>query len=1006
MRRSSLLALVAVLVAAPAARAIPVAKAELTGKLLKQDSAEKLLRFLGLVPGQEAGDRAALAARIEEALERLTYVRRALDIAEIPGGLDVHLEIEPAQLVRHVKIYGNWPIFDEDIKRRMSLRPGTRLPPEPERTQLLEQEAERIREFLFREGYFAAEVRLGAQPTAQPEWMSLRVDVSRGPWFHLREATVDGASAFTPREFLSRFSSWLPWWLGRLKLDDLREDARNMELAYRDRGYPAARVIAEFDPSRDLVGADSARLRVRVTEKARMELRFSGNHHIGDRQLTEKVTIFTSGSYDDLELDQSAREIARFYQTEGFLEARVTSSRERTAETEKITFTVDEGPSLKVREVEIVPEPGAPSLGRVEEDALRRAIETRPFPRLGSIGLGGGGFVTVVQLQQDTAKIVGWERDAGCPDARARGEIARSEGALGRLGVLAAEVAANEDPSEDLWVRFSVDKGRCERLDALSVRFAGTHSRSVADLSKVIGIEGGRPYVGEQLQAARKRVIDWYAARGHPYATIAPPHFDWDETHTSARVTLTIDEGPEVRFGEIIIRGNFKTIEWAILRNLPFKTGDLFDVNKIAAAERNLQTHAIFNGVRVIPYGISSGTVNPVPILIEVQQERYDDWGALLLNVGYSTDVGLLVSPGYLWGNVFGGGGSAELRGEAAFDFSQTPSWSYTSTFYRRLALSLRYVHPHFIWPALRAEIVGFLRKESTVRLGEIDSEGVSLTGSYVFSPKLRAFARYELTSSNLLSLPVQRLPSRNDESDAISDNTRTGKLTLGAVFDSRLSFEGVKNPLMPVEGTLLAASGAIATRILGGTADFLLFSAQYQQFVPAGKSLTLMVHLRGDWGIPLDGRSELPSVDRLYAGGDVATRGFATDMLRTEVIPSTLTQDIGLVHVVPRGGNVRLLGTVELQLILTRIAGFPLAGAVFFDVGALFDAFDQIRKDDVRASVGITALRLLTPVGPISLEYAYPLTQTVAEQDWKSQPWYRHWPGLIHFNWGIPILR
>ena len=47
-----------------------------------------------------------------------------------------------------------------------------------------------------------------------------------------------------------------------------------------------------------------------------------------------------------------------------------------------------------------------------------------------------------------------------------------------------------------------------------------------------------------------------------------------------------------------------------------------------------------------------------------------------------------------------------------------------------------------------------------------------------------------------------------------------------------------------------------------------------------------------------------------------------------------------------------------------------------------------------------------MTPVGPLSIEYAYPLDQTLAEERWKTAPWYSHFPGRIHFNWGIPLSR
>jgi outer membrane protein assembly complex protein YaeT len=1031
MRRAKTLVVIAVLSCArgaaaderPAAGggAATVASVEIVGATLEPP--DRLAHFLGIERGARVEDPAALESRLDDSLKMLGY-EHSIRVLATAAGVELRIVVKPAQVVRHVSVHGNWPVFDDEIKRRLTLRSGSRLPPgEADREALLAAEAKRVRDYLHRDGRFDADADVVVEPSCaprshvfkcRPEWVDLRVLVHLGSWYKLTQVVPDGARVLRPSDFLSFFGSRKPWWLGRFRLDGLRDDAHDAEKEYRDRGYPAARVLPDFDQKRDLdPKSHTATLRVHVTEKARVELSFVGNASIPERQLRDRVTIFSSGSYDDVELQDSARELHRLYQSNGFFEAKVSYARHRKGDVEEITFTIDEGPQLKVRSVEFAPEPGAPPL-TVDEKTLRGLVATRPFPRLGVFGLGEGGFVTAIQLQQDVDKILAYYRAAGYPEVRARGEVVRDPRALGRAGVLGANVAAGYGRNDDLYVRFSIAEGPAETVDGVEVRFRGPHSRSEADIARVVGLGAGAAYSEEALKAALRRVVDLYAGAGHPYMVIEPPGpgLQWT-TDPAGRwrrvhIPLTIEEGPEVRFGEILIRGNFKTADWVIRRDLPFRTGDLFDVNKLAIAERNLQTHAIFNGVRVIPLGLA-GAVNPVPILVEIQQERYDDWGTPQLSIGYSTDVGLLISPAYFWGNVFGGGGQAELRGEVAFDLFEAASSDIHSSFYRRLLLSLRYVHPHLIWPALRTEVAGFARKENTVRLGEIDSGGVTLSASWVASPSFRLFGRYDWTLSSLASIDYDRLPGRGDSTTAITDKTRTGKLTVGAVFDDRVSFEGAKNPLMPISGWLVAGSLSVAAKWLQGSHDFLVVSGQVQRYQPLGRGVSMIFNLRGDWGIPLGDEQSLPAVDRFFAGGDVATRGFETDKLRTEIIRGDVSPAPGGVgyRVVPEGGNIRFLGTLELQFPITEVAGFPWVGAVFFDAGTVFDGptlFDFTR--DVKVSVGITLLRFLTPVGPISLEYAYPITQTIAEQEWRRESWYRHWPGLIHFNWGIPILR
>ena len=111
----------------------------------------------------------------------------------------------------------------------------------------------------------------------------------------------------------------------------------------------------------------------------------------------------------------------------------------------------------------------------------------------------------------------------------------------------------------------------------------------------------------------------------------------------------------------------------------------------------------------------------------------------------------------------------------------------------------------------------------------------------------------------------------------------------------------------------------------------------------------------------------------------------------------------------VPQGGNIRVLSTVEVQFPIAKTflgLPWPWVGALFWDMGAIFDAPNLVQGSDFKHAVGVSLLRILTPVGPLSLEYAYPITQTLAEERWKTNPWYTHFPGRIHFNWGIPLSR
>jgi outer membrane protein assembly factor BamA len=100
------------------------------------------------------------------------------------------------------------------------------------------------------------------------------------------------------------------------------------------------------------------------------------------------------------------------------------------------------------------------------------------------------------------------------------------------------------------------------------------------------------------------------------------------------------------------------------------------------------------------------------------------------------------------------------------------------------------------------------------------------------------------------------------------------------------------------------------------------------------------------------------------------------------------------LYQIRPQGGNIRLLSNVEFQFPIWKeslLFGLPLMGAVFFDNGVVTNSFKQFKWQEFRHGAGL-ALRIITPVGFSSFEYAFALDPTLGDS--KS--------GRFHFNFGF----
>jgi outer membrane protein insertion porin family len=121
-----------------------------------------------------------------------------------------------------------------------------------------------------------------------------------------------------------------------------------------------------------------------------------------------------------------------------------------------------------------------------------------------------------------------------------------------------------------------------------------------------------------------------------------------------------------------------------------------------------------------------------------------------------------------------------------------------------------------------------------------------------------------------------------------------------------------------------------------------------------------------------------LPEVERFFAGGDTTVRGYEEDRLATEIIEAGVPPLGGAsqLRVLPAGGNIRALTSIDAQIRLTTLPGtsLPLASGLFVDAGIVRNVWRPFDVDAIRPAVGVSLFRIVTPVGSFALDYAVPI--------------------------------
>ena len=114
-----------------------------------------------------------------------------------------------------------------------------------------------------------------------------------------------------------------------------------------------------------------------------------------------------------------------------------------------------------------------------------------------------------------------------------------------------------------------------------------------------------------------------------------------------------------------------------------------------------------------------------------------------------------------------------------------------------------------------------------------------------------------------------------------------------------------------------------------------------------------------------LGGTDDVAIEDRFFAGGSTTVRGFRDNRLGPRDSAGN-----------PTGGNAQAIVNLEWRFPLWNWLG----GAIFWDMGAIGREWKTLSTGDFRSGVG-TGLRLKTPVGPIRLDFGYPLNPIAGDK-------------------------
>ena len=412
-------------------------------------------------------------------------------------------------------------------------------------------------------------------------------------------------------------------------------------------------------------------------------------------------------------------------------------------------------------------------------------------------------------------------------------------------------------------------------------------------------------------------ILERYRGMGYVLAKLTEPSIDKDTGIITIKINEGILEGYKVK-------GNKKTKDKVILREMRQKPGEVFNANLARRSVQRVNNLGFFEDVNVkMNPGVEP---NAIVMEIEVKEKRT---GTLGVGAGYSSEDGIVGMFSISDTNFRGVGDAVSVIYEVSGDDEDAHGITFS---YRRPWLDSK-------------ETAGTFRfYNRTYEFDDYDVRG------HLKEEYMRKYTGGEITlgrpvseySTNYVTLKhrkdeyVKHVGDGNagNRSDDFSWRGKnfgiTRSITLEHVTDTR---DNIFNPMYGGKVNLSGEFGGL----LGGDFTFQKYSIDHQHFFKAGHAQVWALRTKGGVGF-----GDISEFNQFRIGGQDTLRGYRDAQFR---------------------GERMLLGTLEYRFPLFS----KVQGALFTDWGSAWNA--GIKPDEFHGSAGF-GVSLNTPLGPLRLDY------------------------------------
>ncbi|WP_299626912.1 outer membrane protein assembly factor BamA [uncultured Tateyamaria sp.] len=627
------------------------------------------------------------------------------------------------------------------------------------------------------------------------------------------------------------------------------------------------------------VEPQGSRLLITVVELPTLNrVTFEGNRRLDDEALSAIVQSQERRVFSPAQADRDASSIAEAYSTQGRIAARVTPRIIRRADNRvDLIFEIFEGDVVEIERLSFVG-------NRVFSDRrLRRVLQTKQ----------AGLFRALIRSDTLIEDRIEFDKQVLRDFYFSRGYV--------DFRTLSSNAELTEE-RDGFFLVFNVQEGQQFRFGEVTVS-SDLPEVDADAYEELIKVRPGVVYSPTLVEAEVARLEVQGQREGVDFLRVEPRVIRNDRDLT-LDVELILSRGPRVFVERIDIEGNTTTLDNVLRRQFKIAEGDPFNPREIRdAAER----------IRVLDF-FASSNVNaregsrPDQVVIDVDVEEKPT-GSLNFGGSYSVNDGFGLAVSFTERNFLGRGQTLGLTFSTAEDAER---------------YGIRFVEPSLLGRDV-AFGLNLQYSESDSSFANYDSEALVFSPSLTFpvSENGRLELRYTARSNEVLARdPIEHGTVVQNEIDA------------GEQFSSALgytySYDSRNSGLNPNAGVLLEFSQDFAG--LGGDSEYIRTTAKVVgQRRVFSEEVTLRASLEG--GLLAWSGGTNRTIDR-FAVGPSILRGFEPGGIGPRDNSGSGDSD-------PLGGNIYVAARFEAEFPVGLPEEYGIRGAVFYDVGNLWDLSD-----------------------------------------------------------------